>query len=72
MVDGDVLLDFRAAAHFLAVSPATVRTWTSQRRLASVKVGRKTVRYRRRDLEAFLQAGERLVGSGESDAGDSR
>jgi hypothetical protein len=63
-MDRDVLLDARAAAEFLGLQPNTMAVWRSTRRydLPWVRVGSR-VRYRLRDLEAFVQA--RTVGTEE-------
>jgi excisionase family DNA binding protein len=45
-------------------SVATVRKWTYQRRLASVRIGR-LCRYRPEDVERFAAAGERPALRGE-------
>jgi excisionase family DNA binding protein len=44
------------AAHFIGVKPHTLAVWACNKRygLPLVKIGR-TVRYRRSDVEAFLQ-----------------
>jgi excisionase family DNA binding protein len=55
----DALLTYREVASILTVSPATIRNWTLDGLIASIKVGRKAVRYRRSDVEAFLRAGQR-------------
>ena len=54
---GADLLDDKAAAAFLDVSPGTLCVWRSTGRynLPFLKIGRK-VRYRRSDLEAWLSA----------------
>lgn len=51
-----------AAAAYLDIKPGTLSVWRSTRRYALpfVKVGSR-VRYRKRDLDAFLQA--RTVGA---------
>jgi excisionase family DNA binding protein len=48
------LLDYKAAAEYLATSPRHVRQLWSERRVAAVKVGR-SVRFRRADLDAYVQ-----------------
>ena len=50
------LLDVKEAAALLGCSEAAIRKWVHQRRLPAVRVGR-LVRFRRQDLEAFVQAG---------------
>ena len=56
------LLNREEAAAYLGLKPGTLACWASTRRynLRFVKVGRN-VRYRKRDLDAFLDA--RTVGA---------
>ncbi len=58
------LLDEKAAAELLDVSPGTLSVWRSTGRYALpfLKVGRK-VRYRRSDLMAWLESRTRETGS---------
>jgi len=42
------------AAVFLGCTPGTLRVWVSKRRVPFVRVGR-LVRFRRKDLEEFLE-----------------
>lgn len=51
------LLDRKAAARYLGVSPGTLAVWDCTKRynLKPIKIGR-SVRYRRTDLEDFLNA----------------
>ncbi len=58
------LLDDKAAASILDVSPGTLSVWRSTGRynLPFLKIGRK-VRYRRADLDAWLVARLRESGS---------
>lgn len=60
------LLDERQAAQFLSVSPGTLSVWRSTGRycLPFLKVGRK-VRYRRYDLEVWLESRARMSGTTE-------
>lgn len=53
--DSDDLLSRKEAAEYLGLSPQTLAVWTSAKRygLPTIKVGR-VVRYRRRDLEKWL------------------
>ena len=55
----DPLLDIREAAALLALQPATLRRWTFTRRIPSVRLGLRAVRYRRSELLKFIAAGER-------------
>jgi predicted DNA-binding transcriptional regulator AlpA len=50
------LLDRKAAARYLNVSPGTLAVWDCTKRynLHPVKVGRRSVRYRRSALDQFL------------------
>ena len=58
------LLDDKAAAAVLAVTPGTLSVWRSTGRYALpfLKVGRK-VRYRRADLLAWLESRTRETGA---------
>lgn len=51
------LMNTEQAAEYLSIKPATLAVWrsTNRRKLAYVKVGGQ-VRYRRVDLEAFINA----------------
>jgi len=62
------LLTRAEAAEFLGLRPQTLAAWASARRydLPFVKVGR-SVRYRRRDLIAWLD--RRTVGAAAAEAG---
>ena len=61
---GADLLDDKAAAAILDVSPGTLSVWRSTGRYALpfLKIGRK-VRYRRADLDAWLAARLRETGA---------
>lgn len=61
---GADLLDDKAAASILDVSPGTLSVWRSTGRynLPFLKIGRK-VRYRRADLEAWLASRVRETGA---------
>ncbi len=52
------LLDRKSAARYLSVAPGTLATWDSTKRhnLNPIKIGR-AVRYRRSDLDRFIQDG---------------
>jgi len=58
------LLDEKQAASLLSVSPGTLSVWrsTGRYRLPYLKVGR-LVRYRRADLQAWLDARVRETGT---------
>lgn len=51
------LLDRKSAARYLNVSPATLAVWDCTKRydLKPLKIGR-SVRYRRSNLDAFLES----------------
>lgn len=53
------LLSTDAAAKLLCLKPATIRRWTFSRKISFVRVGTRSVRFRRADLEKFISAGER-------------
>ena len=61
---GADLLDDKAAAAYLSLSPGTLSVWRSTGRynLPFLKVGR-LVRYRRADLDAWLAARYRETGA---------
>lgn len=63
---GSELLDERDAARLLDVSPGTLSVWrcTGRYQLPYLKIGRK-VRYRRFDLEAWLDTRARTMGATE-------
>jgi hypothetical protein len=51
------LFDERQAAEFVRLSPTTLASWRSRKKgPAFVRLGR-AIRYRRKDLEAFLERG---------------
>lgn len=60
--DADQLLDEHAAATYLDLKPGTLSVWRSTGRYAIpfVKIGRN-VRYRRADLDAWLEQRTRTV-----------
>lgn len=51
------LLTRREAAAYLQVAPGTLAVWDCKKRydLRPIKVGRRLVRYRRSDLDRFLE-----------------
>ena len=57
---GDELLEINGAADYMAVSPRFVRSLVQERRIAFHKIG-KFVRFRRGDLDAFIEAGRHEV-----------
>lgn len=64
VANGSDLLDEKAAAELLDVSPGTLSVWRSTGRYALpfLKVGRK-IRYRRADLLAWLESRTRKTGA---------
>ena len=54
---GDRLLDRKAAAKFLSVSPETLAVWDCTKRynLKPIKLGTRAVRYRLSVLERFVE-----------------
>ncbi len=60
------LLDEKAAADLLQLAPGTLSVWrsTGRYRIPFVKVGRR-VRYRRTDLESWLESRTRTNGATE-------
>ena len=58
--DFEVLMNRKTAAKYLDLSPATLAVWDCTKRynLNPIKIGR-AVRYRKSDLDKFLQEGMR-------------
>lgn len=58
-IEHSALLSREEAANYLKVSPSTLANWacTKKFNIPYFRVGR-SVRYRLRDLEAFVQSGE--------------
>ena len=54
----DRLLDVKQAAEFLSLKPATLYTWSSDRRIATVKMGR-ALRFRLSTLQKLIAKAER-------------
>ena len=57
-VKNEVLMNRQEAAQYLGVSPSTLANWVSTRKfkIPYFKVG-KAVRYRKCDLDAFIERG---------------
>ena len=55
MNDDDELLTAEQVAIMLKVSAATVKRWTNSGDLDAERLGHRTLRYRRADVEAFLR-----------------
>ena len=51
----DPLLNIADAAAYLGIATETLRKWTTQRRITFTKLGRLN-RYRRSDLDAYIEA----------------
>ena len=57
----DGLIAIKEAAALLRVDPDTVRRWGAQQFFPMLRIGRRDLRVRRADIEAFAAAGaERL------------
>jgi len=52
----DELLNYKEAAAALRLNVATVRSWTTQRRIPHIRLGRR-VMYRARDLQQMIDDG---------------
>lgn len=66
-----LLTNTEAACH-LGIQPSTLAVWRCEGRypIPYLKVGRRTVRYRREDLDAWLKSQIVRVGDGCDDATD--
>lgn len=53
MKDDDYLLTVKEAADELRISPHTLRSWVSQKRITCKKIGRR-VRFRRSVIDSFI------------------
>jgi excisionase family DNA binding protein len=53
--DTEKLLSVTEAAQVLGLSPHTINSWVSQRRITFVKIGSRTM-FDREDLSALIQA----------------
>ncbi len=58
-VPNEILMNRQEAAQYLGVSPSTLANWacTQKYKIKSFRVGR-SIRYRKRDLDDFVQSGE--------------
>ena len=54
--DTDVLCTPREAARMLRISERYLRTLTQQKKVASVPLGRRALRYLRRDLVSYIES----------------
>jgi len=55
----DNLLTVQEAADFLRWAVPTLYSYASRRKIPFIKLGYKSLRFRRSDLEKLIQAGER-------------
>jgi excisionase family DNA binding protein len=55
----DGLLTCLQVARILGLRPATIRAWTSRRKIPSIRVGSRSVRYRVADIQKVITAGLR-------------
>jgi excisionase family DNA binding protein len=53
--NADPMLSIVEAANYLGIATETLRKWTTQRKIVFTKLGRLN-RYRRSDLDAYLDA----------------
>jgi excisionase family DNA binding protein len=68
MVEQQHTYNEREAARYLAVSGATLRLWRSERKGPPYfKAGEKLVRYRRADLDSWIEARLNLPASADVD-----
>jgi excisionase family DNA binding protein len=56
---GDTLLTVSQAADQLGIKPSTVRAWILQRRIGSVKIGRRSVRIPATEISNLIDSGFR-------------
>ena len=54
-MEQDVLLNVKQVAQYLQLKPSTIYSWAQHGKIPAFKIGR-TWRFRRTDLEAWLQA----------------
>ena len=53
----DELLTVQEVAGYLKINPQTVHNWITRREIPAVRVGKRRVRIRQADLDAFIAAG---------------
>jgi excisionase family DNA binding protein len=58
------LLTDQQAAEILAVEPRTIRLWRQTRGLPHIKITSKVIRFRRPDLDAWLERRRTVIGRG--------
>ena len=60
-VDSDIL-DHLQAASYLHITERTLRLWRSRRALPHLKITSRIVRYRRADLDSWLETHRTVIG----------
>jgi len=58
------LLTDQQAAEILSVEPRTIRLWRQTRGLPHIKITSKVIRFRRADLDAWLERRRAVIGRG--------
>lgn len=53
------------AANYLTVSKSSIRRWAKEGLISKIRVGKKSVRYLRSDLDAYIESQQRTVVEGE-------
>ena len=53
------------AANYLTVSKSSIRRWVQEGLISKFRVGKKSVRYRRSDLDAYIESQQRTAVEGE-------
>jgi len=57
----DLLTDLQAAA-LLSIEPRTLRLWRNTRGLPHIRITSKVIRYRRKDVDAWLERRRVAIG----------
>jgi hypothetical protein len=55
IVVGDGLVEKQAIVDYLQVTVRTVKTWTKRRKIPSIRIGAKVIRYRLEDIGKVLR-----------------
>lgn len=55
------LLTEAQAAEYLSITPRTIRLWRNRRSLPFIKITNKCIRFRRRDIEAWLERSRTVI-----------
>jgi predicted site-specific integrase-resolvase len=55
IVVGDGLVEKQAIVDYLQVTVRTVKTWTKRRKIPSIRIGAKVIRYRLADIGKALR-----------------